>query len=257
MSEQHRDHLSRTLKLVLSPLGQALILGATGFFAGYVFPIWRTPYANQGPLLGIFFTGPLGFVAGLAIGLLVKLLHVRPLVAGPILLALCLSMTAWVYSMCEPEDRWESELIYGSIENCTAPVKLLPEVLTSWEQSIRINPQKTVATTWREDVAVTLKESSVQVANVRVLGKRPIFIGRHVNNRGHRYAGDWILEGGSSRYFVSSELCGHENSDAAVYLSHLPEWPEHERFPPDDASRLLNLQLLSVPPQEYQAWASR
>lgn len=257
MSENHPEHSSQTLKILLSPLGQALLLGATGFFAGYFFPLWRTPYASAGPLLGIFFAGPLGFIAGLATGLLVKSLHVRLVVAGPILIVLCLSMTAWVYIICEPEDRWESELVYGSVENCTPPSQLQPEVLTTWEESIKINPQKTVLPTWREDVAMTLKQSSVQVANVRVLGKRPIFIGRHANNEGLRYAGDWIVERGSSRYFVSKNLCGHDSNNAVVYLSRWPEWPRHERFPPDDASRLLNLPHLSVPPQEYQAWASR
>jgi hypothetical protein len=52
----------------------ALILGVLGFVAGFFGPIIFTPEANQGPLLGIFITGPagavLGFLAGLAYGLL-------------------------------------------------------------------------------------------------------------------------------------------------------------------------------------------
>ena len=38
-----------------------------GFIGGFFSPILLDPGANQGPLLGIFFTGPLGFVVG-AIG---------------------------------------------------------------------------------------------------------------------------------------------------------------------------------------------
>jgi hypothetical protein len=49
-------------------LKYGLILGAIGFVGGYVGPIILTPEANQGPLLGIFITGPLGFLAGAAIG---------------------------------------------------------------------------------------------------------------------------------------------------------------------------------------------
>lgn len=44
------------------------LLGLIGFVGGFVGPIVLTPEANQGPLLGILITGPLGFVAGLAIG---------------------------------------------------------------------------------------------------------------------------------------------------------------------------------------------
>jgi hypothetical protein len=43
------------------------VTGVIGFSAGFFGPIIFTPESNQGPLLGIFITGPLSFVAG-AIG---------------------------------------------------------------------------------------------------------------------------------------------------------------------------------------------
>jgi len=42
----------------------ALVTGAIGFAGGFFGPIIFTPGANQGPLLGIFITGPLGVVLG-------------------------------------------------------------------------------------------------------------------------------------------------------------------------------------------------
>jgi hypothetical protein len=45
-----------------------LILGAIGFVVGFVGPLVWSPGANQGPLLGIFITGPLGFVVGVILG---------------------------------------------------------------------------------------------------------------------------------------------------------------------------------------------
>lgn len=45
----------------------AVVLGGVGFAAGFFGPLLFAPGANQGPLLGIFITGPLGFVVG-AIG---------------------------------------------------------------------------------------------------------------------------------------------------------------------------------------------
>jgi hypothetical protein len=45
----------------------AVVVGAIGFAAGFFGPLILTPEANQGPLLGIFITGPLGMVVG-AIG---------------------------------------------------------------------------------------------------------------------------------------------------------------------------------------------
>ncbi|MGH3055198.1 MAG: hypothetical protein ACRDL7_09505, partial [Gaiellaceae bacterium] len=45
-----------------------LIVGAIGFAIGFFGPLIWAPGANQGPLLGIFITGPIGFVAGAALG---------------------------------------------------------------------------------------------------------------------------------------------------------------------------------------------
>ncbi|MFO1498834.1 MAG: hypothetical protein U1G07_10650 [Verrucomicrobiota bacterium] len=50
------------------PLIGALILGGFGLAAGFFGPIIFTPAANQGPLLGIFVTGPVGVLIGFIAG---------------------------------------------------------------------------------------------------------------------------------------------------------------------------------------------
>jgi hypothetical protein len=42
----------------------ATVAGAVGFCGGFFGPMILTPGANQGPLLGLFITGPLGFLGG-------------------------------------------------------------------------------------------------------------------------------------------------------------------------------------------------
>jgi hypothetical protein len=44
------------------------IVGGISFLAGFLGPIILTPQANQGPLVGIFITGPAGFVLGIIAG---------------------------------------------------------------------------------------------------------------------------------------------------------------------------------------------
>jgi hypothetical protein len=46
----------------------ALILGGIGFAGGFFGPIVFAPEANQGPLLGIFITGPIGAMLGGVLG---------------------------------------------------------------------------------------------------------------------------------------------------------------------------------------------
>ncbi len=50
--------------VVRSTMMGALITGAVGFSAGFFGPMIFVPGANQGPLLGIFITGPLGLMLG-------------------------------------------------------------------------------------------------------------------------------------------------------------------------------------------------
>jgi hypothetical protein len=58
-------------------LAGAVALGFIGFIIGFVGPIVFTPKASQGPLLGIFITGPAGAVTGFIIGALYSQLR-RP-----------------------------------------------------------------------------------------------------------------------------------------------------------------------------------
>jgi hypothetical protein len=64
----------RVLKFMV--LG-GVIVGGIGFVAGFFGPIIFTPEANQGPLLGIFITGPLGFIFGALVGLAISLIPSR------------------------------------------------------------------------------------------------------------------------------------------------------------------------------------
>ena len=56
------------MRTLLCALLGGVVLGGIGFAAGFFGPILLSPESNQGPLLGIFITGPLGFVLGLLVG---------------------------------------------------------------------------------------------------------------------------------------------------------------------------------------------
>jgi hypothetical protein len=49
-------------------VGGGLLIGGIGFLGGFVGPVLLAPGANQGPLLGIFVTGPMGFLIGVLFG---------------------------------------------------------------------------------------------------------------------------------------------------------------------------------------------
>lgn len=62
----------KTAAIINSPISTillgAVLVGGIGFIGGFFGPMIFAPDANQGPLLGIFITGPAGFVVGGSIG---------------------------------------------------------------------------------------------------------------------------------------------------------------------------------------------
>ena len=64
--------------IVTAALLPALVVGGIAFAIGFFGPIVWAPEANQGPLLGIFITGPAGFVLGLAGGIAWEWMRRRP-----------------------------------------------------------------------------------------------------------------------------------------------------------------------------------
>jgi uncharacterized membrane protein YeaQ/YmgE (transglycosylase-associated protein family) len=62
---------SLAVRVALTPVWAcvgALMLGVTGFLIGFFGPMQFQPWANQGPMVGIFFTGPVGILLGGVIG---------------------------------------------------------------------------------------------------------------------------------------------------------------------------------------------
>jgi hypothetical protein len=114
-----------------------------------------------------------------------------------------------------------------------------------------------VAESWREDVRNTLSSSAGQVATFRTERTRGIYVGRKGSNRGATFAAPWAEKHETVRYFVTAEMCpiGGETK-RTVYLTDRPVWPDRERFPPDDASRLFNFSMLKPVPLSHTSWAS-
>jgi hypothetical protein len=63
-----RAHIAESRRRITSALVGGIMLGGICFAAGFFGPLILAPQSNQGPLLGIFITGPLGFVLGAIIG---------------------------------------------------------------------------------------------------------------------------------------------------------------------------------------------
>ena len=63
-----RGHIVESRERMRFTVLCGIVLGGVSFILGFIGPIILAPDANQGPLLGIFVTGPAGFVLGVVLG---------------------------------------------------------------------------------------------------------------------------------------------------------------------------------------------
>lgn len=61
--------------MIRSALRGGCLLGSIGFAAGFIGPMIFMPESNQGPLFGIFISGPGGFVLGCVLGAVTSLVR--------------------------------------------------------------------------------------------------------------------------------------------------------------------------------------
>jgi hypothetical protein len=71
-----RGHIAKDRALMSFAFIGGVVIGGIGYIAGYYGPMIFS-HSNLGPLLGIFITGPLGFVAGALIGFCVGIIRLR------------------------------------------------------------------------------------------------------------------------------------------------------------------------------------
>jgi len=96
----------------------ALVLGVTGFAAGFFGPIIFSPDANQGPLLGLLITGPGGALLGAVLGFVVRAARVPAAVAAKALIvsATVLATACLYYSL--PSPRYHANAVEMQIIGC-------------------------------------------------------------------------------------------------------------------------------------------
>ena len=66
-----RGHRQATRNAIRTGCIAGAVTGAMGLAAGFLAPILMSPDSPQGPLLGIFVTGPIGVMLGTVVGALV------------------------------------------------------------------------------------------------------------------------------------------------------------------------------------------
>jgi hypothetical protein len=229
-----------------------LALGAIGFACGFFGPIALNPDANQGPLVGIFITGPGGALLGLVLGIASRALP--PARRSGAFLAACVVWGAGILIAALPGPQYRGELVDGEVVACEEASAKADAAIAAWEKRIAEVTWAKPAANWR-DVDRLLAREPGQVATVAVARARRIDELRKPWNRGRLRARAWRDAPETREYFAPGSSCR-----AWLGTGRSLWWPTSDTsktWPPDRLPNFLGLQTLAPAPEAIAALAAR
>jgi hypothetical protein len=214
-----------------------LLLGGAGFVAGFLGPIVLNPGANQGPLLGIFLTGPGGAIIGAILG---TIFAARGWPARKIANTLAVIAAIGVVTIlffCLPQPEYRGNVVDVEIVSCAPPESLKEEAFTDWEKRIASAPWGSPRADWRGDFARLVSDEPGVVVTVRVKRAAGLYENRKPWNHGTFGSGKawWVAD----RYFRRGIACS--DATAGVFTAR---GTTSKAWPADNLPGFLNLQVL-------------
>jgi hypothetical protein len=248
----------------MNPVPQApgskwpLILGAAGFAAGFLGPMIFVPEANQGPMVGIFISGPAGALLGLMLWGGCAMLKLPAGTQWRLMFGTASIGVLATLLMVQPEPALRGYVYEGEVQSCSSPLEAQDSVIRHWDERIAHVTWAQPRAGWQADVRQVLRDAPGVVVAVRMVRKNPIKENRKPWNRGSQFAWGWQTApaedtlfydagGGCERYPTGSELRGFQAYDYDDRIPAPTAWP------PTTLIDVLGASVIApVPPQ----WAN-
>jgi hypothetical protein len=229
-----------------------LLLGATGFACGFFGPMLLNPDANQGPMLGIFITGPGGALLGLLLGTVFKWLPLNAHRKWLALFGVCAGGALTIIYFCFPEPLPLGYVVDGQIRSCSAPSEHMHEAIEYWQKRLEAAPWATPRAGWRQDTERMLNDEGA-VLSLAIHREATVLKHRKPWNRGKVTLTSWQTPRPYTTFFAR-----FNGSDCASYpqdlgLLYVAYGQGSSSWPPTDLQNFLNLPLIDPVPGRYQA----
>jgi hypothetical protein len=235
-----------------------VVLGVVGFVAGFFGPIALRPEANQGPLVGIFITGPGGAAAGLVLGVLLRALHVSARHRWMALLASAALLGLGTLFFCLPPPDTVGRLLEARVVACDDPAELTDEAVRDWERRVANATWAKVRPDWQQEVPGMLRAYPGVVVTLDVARENPILRHRKPWNAGRTTADGWRSpREPSQRYFADPPVLDCVAGDPAPRRLYVRSGQGSRSWPPDDLPNLLDLARVEPVPAAVAALADR
>jgi len=237
-----------------SPGFWALALGAVGGAAGFFGPILLNPDANQGPLLGIFITGPGGAIAGAMLGFLFRILPFSDSVRGQALVLSCALLGLGTLWFALPEPQVKARVVDATIGACRPAGELVPARIAHWEERIATVSYAAPRNNWRTDTQRMLREQPGVVVELEVWRSNAILEHRRPWDRGTLSAQGWKRIDDTQRYFGGGECASYPRGKRVMLA---PRSSYSRAWPPSELPDFLGVQVLEAIPANYLRLVTR
>lgn len=239
-------------------LGWVAILGAVGFLTGFLGPMIFVPEANQGPMVGIFISGPAGVALGFVLYATCKLLNLSAQSQWRMLSFAAILGGVVVLLAVQPRPALRGTLYDGEVKACRSPREAEEEILQYWEDRIAKVTWAEPRSGWQQDMHEMLERAPGILVSVEVTQENKVFERRKPWNRGAIFASGWqsISEAKSFYYPAGScndfpigrDVRGFEKYDLGGRIEPPKYWP------PKELESVINASEFSAVPEEYAAF---
>ncbi|HWA27209.1 MAG TPA: hypothetical protein VG734_16250 [Lacunisphaera sp.] len=232
-----------------------VLLGLAGFCAGFFGPLVFVPEANQGPLVGIFLTGPGGAALGLLLWLLMKL---RPLPGRSQWILLSTVAAAGTLAICyfvQPQPATRGYELEFTLERSSSPGEAADAIIADWKTRIARVTWAAPRPGWETQMRTALAADPGRVLETVLIRKRAIKEHRKPWNRGRLFATPWESVQEKKRYYLRPDapLPALTSAPVRLFLRHDSSAPIRapDVWPPLEPAEFIGYSRLEAVPAEY------
>lgn len=178
------------------------LLGVAGFGAGFFGPLVFVPESNQGPLVGIFMSGPGGCLLGLVMYLLMKAVPLSGRRQWTLLLSLAAAGILVTLALVQPEPATRGYELELSVTRTMPPAAVADDVIADWKQRIARVTWAAPRNGWEAQLRTALASDSGIILEAVVLRERTIKEDRKPWNRGRLFTTPWQTKQQQKRFYL-------------------------------------------------------
>ncbi len=235
-----------------------LIPFAVGFGAGFLGPLIFNPGANQGPLLGIFITGPAGLFLGLILFVIFRLVRISPTHQQLALAIPCIALAVATLYACMPSPKLQGTAVDAQVLSCEPSSQGADAAIENWEKRVAGVTWASARPGWQDDARRRLRDDDGVILSVDVLRTNRFYERQKPWDKGQIMTTGWQTSDEQKTYYA--QYAGGTCADYPVGTRSVQFVPYDlsgmnrpaADWPPSKLSDFLDLQVLVPIPDEYQ-----